>query len=135
MEIYLHDRPAMFNVVLRGELAGGSVRELELAWRTANSTLHGRDLVVDIGGLVDADPAGRELLFHMQQSGASIVPALPPEVFRRAGAPIARYRGIWDRLLWGAIRATKFRQLPGRRRRSVAVGGPKLPVQFAGSKH
>ena len=133
MEMYLHDSREMFCFVLRGELAGGSVRELELAWTTANSTLGARNLVLDISGLTDPDPAGRELLFRMRRSGACVIPALPAEGFRRPAEPVARYRRRWGRLLWDAVRATRFRQLPGRRRRAVAPCGQKLPVQFAAS--
>jgi hypothetical protein len=121
MEMYLHDSREMFCLVLRGKLAGGSVRELELAWTTANSIAGARDLVVDISGLADADPAGRELLFRMRRSGVCVIPAPSPEGFRRPPEPAARYR--WGRLFWDAVRVTKFRRLPGRNRRPMAPGG------------
>ena len=70
MEMYLHDSSAALRFVLRGELAGGYVRELEHAWTTANSILGARELVVDVSGMTNADTGGRELLSRMRQSGA-----------------------------------------------------------------
>ena len=40
----------MFEFVLRGELSGDGVQNLEHAWNTARSILAGRMLVVDISG-------------------------------------------------------------------------------------
>ena len=121
MVMYLHDSSAMFCFVLQGELAGVSVRELEHAWTTAGSILSGRDLVVDISDLTNADPAGRQLLDHMRQSGARIIPALPAEGFKAAAEPVAAYRPILGRFLREAARPTKLRHLLGRRRGSRHV--------------
>lgn len=79
MDIYQHDSAAMFRFVLRGRLNGDQVQDLECAWTTAKSILAGKDLAVDISGLVDADRAGLDLLFRMRTSGARLTAALPPE--------------------------------------------------------
>jgi len=47
-----------------------------------------RDLVVAISGLTNADPAGREVLFRMRQSGARGIPALPAGDFKPPAEPV-----------------------------------------------
>ena len=56
MDIYQHDSATMFQFVLRGELIGDRVRDLEHAWNTATSILAGKELVVDIAGITNANP-------------------------------------------------------------------------------
>ncbi len=92
MKIYLHDSAAMFRFVLRGGLRGGRVAELEHAWNTAESILAGRDLVVDVSGVTDADELGVNLLFRMRDSGACLTapqPAASEEFLRSLGVPAA----------------------------------------------
>lgn len=80
MEIYQHDSAAMFRFVLRGELIDGRVTELEHAWSTAKSILKGKELVVEISGITNADSRGVDLLFRMRESGARLSPELPREL-------------------------------------------------------
>lgn len=134
MEMYLHDSSARFCFVLRGELSGVSVRELENAWITADSVLGARDLVVDVSGLTNADPGGRELLFRMRQSRARIIPALPAEGFKPPAEPVAGYRWKWGRLLRDVVRATKLRHLLGRRRGNRHLGRKESAIS-AGEQH
>ena len=79
MDMYQHDSSTMFRFVLRGELRGERVEELEHAWTTARSILGTKELVVDISGITEADPAGVELLSRMRESGARLRTALPAE--------------------------------------------------------
>ena len=79
MQMYLHDRPAVFQFVLKGKLAGDWVLNLEHAWDTARSVLGSKELVVDLSGISDADEPGVELLSRMRQSGARLTAALPPQ--------------------------------------------------------
>ena len=58
MTMYQHDSPLTYRFVLRGELAGERVEELEHAWNTAKSILGGKELVVDVSGITDADHSG-----------------------------------------------------------------------------
>jgi ABC-type transporter Mla MlaB component len=91
MDIYQHDSAAMFQFVLRGELIGDRVRELEHAWNTAKSILKGKELVIDISGITNADPSGIDLLSRMRESGARLTPALPSEpgdVLHSWGVPV-----------------------------------------------
>jgi len=78
MEMYQHDSAAMFRFVLRGDLTGDRVQELEHAWNAARSTLNARQLVVDVSGIRNADRCGTELLFRMKESGARLTATLPP---------------------------------------------------------
>ena len=105
MDIYQHDSATTFRFVLRGDLAGPHVLELEHAWTTARSVLENKKLVVDVSGISDADGPGAELLHRMRDSGARLTAALPPqseELLRSLGVPVAascgRYLG--KRVLW-----------------------------------
>ena len=96
MEVYQHDSAAMFQFVLRGELAGERAVELEHAWTTAKSILNGKELVVDVSGIKHADESGVDLLFRMRDSGARLTAALPPEseeLLRSLGLPVAAPSG------------------------------------------
>ena len=82
----------MFRFVLRGDVAGAAVHDLEQAWRTASSILQGKQLVVDVSAVTNADPSGVDLLIRMRESGARLVVALPPKsehVVRLLGLPAA----------------------------------------------
>jgi len=92
MEMYLHDSAAMLRFVLRGDLTRCRAPELEHAWTTAKSVLNGRDLVIDVSGITNADEFGVELLLRMRDSGARLTARLPPaseEILRSLGVPVA----------------------------------------------
>ena len=104
MEMYLHDSIRTFQFVLRGELVGSHVLDLEHAWTTAKSVLAGKQLVVDVSGLTDADESGVNLLFRMRESGARLTTALPPkseEFLRSLGLSVAAPGGKrrWSKYL------------------------------------
>ncbi len=104
MDMYQHDSAAMYRFVLRGDLADDQTQELERAWSTAKSILKGKELVVDVSGITDADDSGVELLSRMRDSGARLTMALPPKsrgVLRSLGLPVAEPRG---RLLTARVR-------------------------------
>ena len=91
-EMFQHDSATMFRFVLRGELTGDGVQELEHAWTTARSILGTKALVVEISGITNADTAGIELLFRMRETGARLNAAPPPEsteFIRSIGIPVA----------------------------------------------
>ena len=93
--MYQHDSARMFQFVLRGKLIGDRVRDLEEAWNTAKSILAGKELVVDISGIADADPAGADLLSRMRNSGARLTATRPAEseaFLRSLGVPAAAAR-------------------------------------------
>ena len=77
MDMYQHDSATMFQFVLRGELRGDSVQDLEHAWTTAKSVLEAKELVVDVFGITNANPSGVDLLSRMRGSGAQLTAALP----------------------------------------------------------
>jgi len=100
MEMYQHDSATMFRFVLRGHLAGDRVTELEHAWTTAKSILKGKELVVDVSGIKDADKFGMDLLLRMRASGARLTAAQPPkseELLRSLGLPVAAPSGQFIR--------------------------------------
>jgi len=90
MEMYQHDRASMFQFVLRGDLTGERVQDLEHAWITAKSILNGREVVIDVGGVSGADTVGVELLSRMRDSGARLTVAGPAE-----SEEFLRSLGLW----------------------------------------
>ena len=105
MEMFQHDSAKKFQFILRGELAGNRVLDLEQSWTTAKSILNGKELVVDVSGITDADESGVDLLSRMRESGARLSAARPPksqELLRSLGLPVAAPRGrrIGPRALW-----------------------------------
>ena len=79
MEMYQHDSPARFEFVLRGDLTGDPITDLEHAWNTAKSILGDKVLVVDISGIKTADAHGIALLSRMRESGARLTGVLPSD--------------------------------------------------------
>jgi ABC-type transporter Mla MlaB component len=111
MEMFQHDSAKRFQFVLRGELAGNRVQDLEQAWTTAKSILNGKELVVDVSGITDADESGMDLLSRMRESGARLTVALPPkseEFLRSLGLPAAAPNGRSV-----GVRALRFLRLAG----------------------
>lgn len=98
LRITIHDSPSEFRLHLEGRLTGPWVRELELCYQTAQSTLGGRPVTVDLKDLDFADAAGEQLLFAMYREGAKLV----------ARSPIMR------RLVWEIGRESAERDEPGR---------------------
>jgi ABC-type transporter Mla MlaB component len=92
MQMYLKDSASTFEFVLRGELTGDAVEGLEHAWITATSILHGKDVLIDVSALTDADSEGVALLYRMTGSGARLRAAQPPhspEFLRSLGVLVA----------------------------------------------
>ncbi len=122
MDMYQHDSAAVFRFVLRGELTGDQERDLECAWTTAKSTLAGKELVVDISGIKNADLSGVDLLTRMRESGARLTATLPPaseEILSSFGVPVAASSG-WRHIGgWGGLSKWMERSP----KRSAATGG------------
>ncbi len=118
MEMYQHDSFESFQFVLRGDLAGQPVLDLEYAWTTAKSILNGKELVVDLSGVTDADDFGVDLLCRMRDSGARLTAALPP-----SSGNFLRSLGLSAAAPGGASIATavlRFFRLPARPWRRTA---------------
>jgi anti-anti-sigma regulatory factor len=77
LKITLHDTAAEFRLHLEGRLVGPWVTELQLCWRTASSTTHGRRTVVDLADVDFVDSAGEELLTGMHAQGVDLVGDTP----------------------------------------------------------
>jgi hypothetical protein len=56
-----------------GDLSGAGVGSIEQAWRTANSVLAGRRIVVGLTAVAEADDYGRGLLLTWHRCGARII--------------------------------------------------------------
>ncbi|HZT29827.1 MAG TPA: hypothetical protein VFA33_08090 [Bryobacteraceae bacterium] len=93
MEFYLHDSASLFQFQLKGRLEGRWVEELEHAWRTAQSVMEGKELVVDITEMTAADGAGMALLERMRASGARLAPEAA--VIRSAGSRLRAERASY----------------------------------------
>jgi hypothetical protein len=76
--VYQHDGADTFRFVLRGKLTGESVEELRHAWTTAASVTQGKQLVIDLSWLLDADADGVELLRRMEAAGGRFIAPMPP---------------------------------------------------------
>jgi hypothetical protein len=70
LRYYLHDGASSLRFELAGTLAGDNVSELEQCWRTASSTVEGRELILDVTALTALDEAGLQLLNRWHERGA-----------------------------------------------------------------
>jgi ABC-type transporter Mla MlaB component len=96
MDMYQHDSAARFQFILRGELSGNQVPDLEHAWTTAQSIVKTKEVVLDVSGITRADPSGMELLHRMQDSGVQVTAALPAEsekLLKSLSIPVETPRG------------------------------------------
>jgi len=73
LEFYLHDEPDTLRIEIVSELAGAGVNSIKHAWRTANSVLAGRHIVVGLTAVAEADDEGRGLLLTWHRCGARII--------------------------------------------------------------
>ena len=77
LRITIHDSSHGTTFKLEGKLAGAWVSELEQCWITASSTLHDRNLAVDLTQVSFVDAPGKNLLERMCAAGAELVAAGP----------------------------------------------------------
>ena len=73
MKIQIHESSDRLIFEVQGRLAGAWVSELEDCWQKAVTMLAGRELYVDLAGLVSVDQAGRYLLRLMRTEGANLI--------------------------------------------------------------
>jgi hypothetical protein len=73
LEYYLHDNPDALRIEIVGNLSGAGMASIEHAWRTSNSVLAGRHIVVDRTAVAEADGDGRRLLLSWHRCGARII--------------------------------------------------------------
>jgi hypothetical protein len=73
LRITIHDSAGECRFRLEGKLAGASVNELEMCWRTASSTTAGRRTAVDLRRLEAADASGGALLQAMARDGVELI--------------------------------------------------------------
>ena len=73
LEYYLHDEVDALRIEIAGDLTGAGVSSIKHAWRTANSVLSGRDIVVGLTAVAEADADGRGLLLTWHRCGARFI--------------------------------------------------------------
>jgi hypothetical protein len=73
LRYYLHDGSDALRFRLLGALTGADVVEVEQCWRTALSTMDGRNFLVDVSDVTKVDDAGRALLELWSGSGAQFI--------------------------------------------------------------
>ena len=73
LDYYLHDEADALRIEIVGNLSGAGVGSIEHAWRTANSVLASRDIVIGRTAAAEADDDGRRLLLTCRRSGARII--------------------------------------------------------------
>src|SRR5438067_11480 len=73
LRYYLHDGSYGFRLKLSGDLTGADIGELEQCWRTALSTIGGRNFLVDLSDVAVVDDAGRALLDLWHRNGAQFI--------------------------------------------------------------
>ena len=73
LEYYLHDEADALRIEIVGNLTGAGVSNIEHAWRTANSVLAGRHIIVGLTAVAEADDDGRRLLLTWHRCGARII--------------------------------------------------------------
>ncbi len=102
---YLHDGAEVLTLRIIGPLTGSTTVELEQAWLTAQSTLAGRGLVVELGDHASADSGGLALLRRLATQGARFVTASPlADALAEAASQrspeflAAPKPSLWDRL-------------------------------------
>src|SRR6185369_16365501 len=77
LKITIHDGPKMFRLQLEGRLASAWVTELQQCWKTADSMLDGKSLVVNLNDVTFVDGAGLSLLADMHRAGAQFTADTP----------------------------------------------------------
>jgi len=72
IDIYQHDSPETFRIVLKGDLSEAGTQQLRGAWETAKSILNRKELVLEVSDVSAVHPAGVDLLSRMRESGFRI---------------------------------------------------------------
>lgn len=67
---YIHDGSSCFRFDIEGDLSGRRATEMEQSWRTAETVIGSRPLVVALGKVDQIDSFGRALLHRWHEAGA-----------------------------------------------------------------
>ncbi len=74
--VTIHDSSQAFKLKIQGEISGQCLRETELCWQTAASTIGEREFIVEVAAAPPAE-AGKGLFTRMYEAGARFVAATP----------------------------------------------------------
>ncbi len=96
---YIHDSADAFRFQLFGELTDADVSELNGCWRTAQTSLRNRKLILDLRDLKTVDELGKQWLAAMGAEGAAYLPDSYPKVgLSPRVASEAHKAGVFSRL-------------------------------------
>ena len=77
LRVTIYDSAVELRLHLEGRLAGAWVREAALCWKTAQSTVAERRVVVDLQDVAFVDAVGEQLLRATHHDGAELRAACP----------------------------------------------------------
>lgn len=93
LSYYIHDHSHSFRLELFGALAEGEIADLDGCWKTAESSVAGRKVRIDLRGVTAIDSAGRQWLAEMARvEGAEFV--ISPEISGELPGSAVRVTGI-----------------------------------------
>jgi hypothetical protein len=78
--VSIHHQTGAFVLKLEGPFRAADAPEVEARWRTAASLLGSQPFVVDLAAATSVEPAARDLLIRMRDSGADLVAGGPEPV-------------------------------------------------------
>lgn len=78
-ELYQHDSPEAFRLVVKGGFYDAGAAQVELALKAARPTLIGRLVIVDVSEVSGVDDAALAFLRQMAESGVHIIARQPPK--------------------------------------------------------
>jgi hypothetical protein len=122
---YIHDGAQALTLRIIGPCTKGAAAELEQTWLTAQSTLAGRELLIDLADVISVDDDGQTVLRRLAGHGARFITAsrlteaLAAEVSRRMPELLPAPRpSVWNQLacclrtFCGTAKASLKRALP-----------------------
>jgi hypothetical protein len=93
LRVTIHDGARAFLLRLEGCFPARDVGEVEACWRTAESTIAGREFVVDLSRLRSLEFESGQLLARMHAAGARFI-ARTPEIVRLVDAITSGRGGV-----------------------------------------
>lgn len=139
LRYYIHDHVRIFRLQLLGSLTAGDIGELDGCWNTAQSSVAGRRIQVDICGLLAADEAGRDWLAHTADTPNLDFLASPESAgFLPAGAaleivasPVNALAGNWLVRVIGTLSGRRRSPQSGQ---SATEGAHAIALDLSSSK-
>jgi ABC-type transporter Mla MlaB component len=126
LSYYIHDHSHSFRLELFGALAEGEIADLDGCWRTAESSVAGRKVRIDLRGVSVIDSAGRQWLANMARiEGAEFVISpemsseLPDSVVRLTETATKALSSSWDSRIRALFRSVSGASAPAKQEASA----------------